>query len=357
MLGKKIVYDALKAYQAVAGSGRDATPEIAAKAAAALQAKIAEYTDKLTNLPGLLDQETIHFLEDMGKGTADVNTIAKNLGIDASTMLDETGKPLLQAAKEGAAALTLKPEEVQSLAASPVGKFLSGENPQWRDMPAALLKTSAKDLTALKQSMKPEEWAQVGAMTLGHLLQKVTGLWGTADKEAVNKTLESISTAVSGDKEAFSVLFDTGKSEGKSMVEQLSNYASALKSNTSGKEGRVLGNAAASVTFAMIHHVYISAVLANKAIREALGEEEATALDKVATMSKADFAKQYRAAAVQMAKAQGGVGGAVRSGVVQMSNFLGKFLPAIFKYEVGNRLVQTGVGAAGEAVNPTSENQ
>lgn len=339
MLSKKIIYDAINAYRIAAGSVRAATPSTAKAGADAFQKTITDYTHRLTNLPGIMDGDTIKFLEDMAHGIPDVQTIAKNSGIDFSTITDEAGKPLFEA---GAAAQKLSEQEMNTIADSPIGKFLAKAGTDFRGLPDALLKSSPEALSALKKSMNPQDWEKMGALTLGRIMQKMVGLWGTTDKKAIEDTLHSISAKVEGDKQVFQTLFG---SEGGPVLKTLIAYGNAMRDSgitAGGKIKAAASNAASSATFAFIHHYYIAAVLASKAFKDLVGEEDATLLTDLSQMSKSDLNAAYR-------KVAGEVGG-VRGFMTKISNAIINGVMPIVKYEVGNNLPQIGVPNAVQSV-------
>ncbi len=340
MLGKKILFDGMNAYRVAAGSITHATPETAKAAATAFQKKITEYTDKLAKLPGIMDPETIHFFQDMAHGIPDVETIAKNAGVDATKMVDEAGKPLLQIEQDAKAGLALSTEEMKTVSESPVGKFLAKAGTDFRGLPDALLKSSSDSLNLLKKTMAPEHWDMMGALTTGKILQTVNGLWGETDRVAIEKTLDTISAKAGGDRSVFEAIF--GKKEGTSILNDLVKYGNAL-SESGGKFTSVAKNAASAAVFSLIHHYYIAAILANKAVKDVLSTEDSAFLSKVASMSKTQLNAEFR-------KAAGEVGG-VPGLIVKFTNLLNSTLAPIFKYEVGNKLPQTGVQSATDLVS------
>lgn len=359
MLTKKILFDSMNAYRVALGDASRATPATLAAASKAFTDKAGSYLDRLVSLDGLLDNESMDFLKDMTHAVPDLETIAKNTGTDVSGLVDEGGKPLMQVEQEGKEGAKMSEEELSNFQKSPVGAFLSKAGADFREFPAALMKTAPSVLASLKKSMPEEDWKAVGASVLGHIVQTIKGLWGETDPKTIESTLEKISAGVSGDKEVFETLFNTGEGkssgEGEALLHTLSNYGAALKQQGSKTFTKVFGNAAASATFAVIHHEYMAAVLANKAIRALMGDEEKSVIDQVANMSKGDLNKEFKKAATDSTTGFPKL-------ILQFSNILTRVLGSYTKYEIGNRLMQNAGGVAGDVTSDitgdsTSENQ
>jgi hypothetical protein len=206
-------------------------------------------------------------------------------------------------------------------------------------MPSALLKTSNEALTALKRSMPEDDWKMMGAMTLGKILQTVNGLWNTTDRTGIEQALNDISAKVEGDKRVFETIFGE---QGTPLLKSLVNYGSALEKEGPSRLTSALKNAAASATFGVIHHVYLSAIFAQRTIRDVLSEEDKTLLDQVANMTKSQVVSEYRKAAAE------GLG--VPKVFADFASTLMQVLTPIFKYTVANKLPQLGVPAATSGV-------
>lgn len=341
MLTQKVFYDAAKAYQGVrSAAGTNITPKVASDAQKALASVIDKYATQFEKLPGLVDPEKVEFLTDIKNGIPTVESLAKNLGIDASKLgLATEGK----AAQVGADTLKM----VQN---SPVGKVLAQESFTASDLPGALLKSSTEEVNALKGMLGEgsDEWATLGASVLGKVLNTVTGLFGTTDRNTIDKAFEKISTSVGGDPEKFESILG---SSGKKLMSELANYANVLPGK--GKVTKAASDALASIGFFAIHHVYISTVLASKAIKGFMSDDEIASLKAMTTMTKSDLKKEFAASVTQ----GGGIEGAVRGGAISLWNKFTQALGPLLKYEVGNKLMGQGAGSVVNDVTTPSETQ
>jgi hypothetical protein len=338
-LTQKIVAEATAAYQhVVTTASGNITPKVSDDAQKALAGVIDKYVGQLGKLPALLPSKTIAFLSDMKNGIPTVSTLADNLGIDGSKIVDEKGAPLLAQGVQTAQKATQ--EAIDMVRNSPVGKAIASGKPS--AIPQAILGSSKEEIQSLKTMLgeNSPEWKTVTASALGKIMQNVTGLFSTATHDDAEKFLEDISAKVGGDAEKYNILFGTASTKAKDsaagFIESISNLANATKKGSLKTAGI---KAAASVLGFAIHHPFMGFMLARESLDEFVGKESSDLIKALASKTPA----QIRAEISKEQLAERGVPSALIKTVSAINQYLGP----IIKYELAKTLGQNAGGIVG----------
>lgn len=275
MLSKSIFGDVARAYKNVLDSANNKyTPELVDKAQKEALSALDKYTNKISEL-NLFTEEERNIFHDMADMIPNVDTYAKNIGVD---LLDKESTK----------------EELGLLKESPLWKTISSKS--YSELPDAFLKSSIEELQATKKILGGEsspEWQSLQVSTLAKMFDKITGLWGEKNIDNIEKTLQSVSSSVSGNKEKFSEMFG---GEGESLLGDISDYAQKLKASGLKKSAKaslyIAGAAGAKAT----GHMFLMISQLKNAAKEIFSKEESDAIDAFAqqfSKTPEEFEKQF----------------------------------------------------------------
>lgn len=342
-LTQKIIADATRAYQGVVTTaGGNITPKVADEAQKSLASTVDDYLEKLNKLPGILSSKTLGFLGDMKNGIPTVSSLADNLGIDGSKIVDEKGNALLEQGAQTSQKATQ--ETIDTVRNSAVGKAIASKN--YSELPQALLSSSKEEIAATKQLLgeNSQEWKTITAGALGNIMQKVTGLFGTTTKDSAESFLENISAGLSGDKEKYSLLFDTAggkaKDSSKALIDNITDLANAIKS---GSKPKALAKAGGAILAYSIHHVYMAAMMARDSANEFMSADDSALLKQLASKSPAQLRAEFNKGAIDSS-----------NWIVRGIDLINRrVIGPLLKYEVSQKLGQ----AVGGSVDTAGEDQ
>ena len=280
MLSKSLFGDVARAYRnVIEKAGNKYTPELVDKAQKEATDALDKYTQKISDL-NLLSPEERGIFHDMRDMIPNLDTYAKNVGIDMASLTTKEGEKALTAETAKATKETL-----DVVKKSPVWKTITSGS--YEELPKSFLGSSINELQSLKTQLGGEgsaEWQSLAAGTLGGLMDKVTGLWGEKDVTAIEKTFEGLSSSVEGNKEKFTEIF--GK-EGKQLISNLADYGKSLKATAVSKPTKAVLHTAAAAGAKMTGHMFLMVSQLKEAGNVIFSKEEQSIIDKLAT----DFEK------------------------------------------------------------------
>lgn len=326
MLIKRIVGAGALAYRGAikTANGKYTTATVDA-AQKAFSSSIDGYLSQLEKLPGILTDTQVQALHDLRDSIPNVSEFARNLGIDTSVL----GKEISQVKSLGASA-----QDIATVGASDIGKFLASGSGQMDKVPDLLMKSDTTEIAALKNTLGEDsnEWKALSGSALGKIIQATTGLFGATDKNTVESMLGKIDVSVGGSKEKFNALF--GK-DGGQIFQDLINFSSASieKKGTLGSSALKAGAAVVAHAFG---HPYISYLLGKDMVKNAMSDEERSLVEELATASPAQLKSQF----MSEIKKTGNVFSSATISAIQAFN---RAIAPVLKYEVAKK---AGISAA-----------